>query len=76
MNNPKTTISAIISLLLLANQLLTDSAEVIGMNSKTLAIISLIITFISLAWKQVRPDESLFTLVARHIGTRPKKPRG
>ena len=76
MKNPKSTISIIISIVLVAYQTLVDNAELLGISVKLLEIISLFITGISLIWKNKLPEESVFTLAAKHIGTRPKKPRG
>lgn len=73
MKNPKTTLSIIISVITTAQTLLTDNAEVLGINSKTLTIVSLLVTLVSLVWKEQKPEESAFTLLARHIGIRPKK---
>ena len=73
---PKLTVSTIITILTYGYSVLRDNADIFGINSNTLTAIFLIITFISFVWKQFDPQESVFTKVSKHIGTRPKKPRG
>lgn len=71
--SPKLTISFILTLLLGVWNIFKSNAEVFNISVDTVAKISILITIISYVWKQFNPDESAFTLVAKHIGIRPKK---
>ncbi len=76
MKNPKLTLSIVMIIVTILFNTLSDNAELFNISGKTLMIISIIITAVSMIWKSLKPDESLFTSVSKHIGTRPKKPRG
>lgn len=76
MKNPKLTVSMIITILTSLYSLLSDNAEILNIEAGTLAIISTIITAISIVWKALKPDESAFTMVAKSIpggGIKPPK---
>ena len=72
--SPKLTVSVIITLVLEIYTLVSSNAELLGIDSKLMATISLLVTVVSMVWKQVKPDESAFKMVARHVGTRPIDP--
>ena len=67
-NNPKLSLSVIVTLILSVYSLISQNAELLGIDTKTMAIISVIVSIVSLVWKQVRPEESLFTLAYKSIG--------
>lgn len=71
--SPKLTISFIITLVFGTWNIIKANAEVFNISVDTIAKISILITIISYVWKQFNPEESAFTLVAKHIGIRPKK---
>ncbi len=66
--NPKLSISVIITLVVEVYSLVSSNAELLGIESNTLAKISVIVSMISLVWKQVKPEESLFTMAYKSIG--------
>ena len=72
--NPKLSISVIITIILEIYSMISQSSEILGISSKTMALISLIVSVISLVWNQLKPDESVFKMAYRHVGSRPSTP--
>ena len=72
--NPKLSISLIITLILEVWTLFSNNSELFNIQGETLAKISVIVSIISLVWKQVKPTESVFKMAFRHVGTRSSKP--
>ena len=76
MKNPKLTVSMIITILTTLYTLLVDNAAILNIDAGTLAIISFIISAISVVWKAIKPEESAFTMIAKSIpggGVKPPK---
>lgn len=71
--SPKLTISFIATVLFGVWNIVKSNAEVFNISVDTVAKISILITIISYVWKQFNPNESAFTMIAKHIGIRPKK---
>lgn len=71
--SPKLTISFIATVLLGVWNIVKANAEVFNISVDAVAKISILITIISYVWKQLNPEESAFTMLAKHIGIRPKK---
>jgi len=65
MKNPKLTVSIIITILTTLYSMMETNAEVLNIDAKTLSIVSLVITAISMIWKNLSPNESLFAMVKR-----------
>ena len=72
--SPKLTISFIATVLFGVWNIIQENAEVLNISVDTIAKISILITIISYVWKQFNPEESAFTVLAKHIGIRPKNP--
>jgi len=72
--SPKLTISFIVTVILNIYDLVSVNAELLGIPSKTMAQISLLVAVISMVWKYFKPEESAFKMLAKHVGTRPKDP--
>jgi hypothetical protein len=72
--NPKISITLIITILLNAYDLISANATILGIDTKTMAYMSLIISIISMVWKSIKPEQSVFSMMFKHVGTRPKNP--
>ncbi len=72
--NPKLTVSFVLSLVLGAWELISPSAELLGIGTKWLAIIAVAVTVISYLYNRVSPNKSIFARKADHVGTRPARP--
>ena len=65
--NPKLSVSVVVTLLLEVWTLISTNPELIGIGGKTLAKISLIVSIISLIWNQFKPNESAFKVAYKRI---------
>lgn len=75
MNNPKLTLSTVLTAIFALWEVIFPTVEVIfGVGSRGLAIASLVITIVSFLYNRFYPKESVFKTLARHIGTRPNLP--
>ena len=73
--NKKITWSLVLTIITYIYELLGDNAEILGISTKTLTIVFLVINVISFVWdKYVSQEESAFKMLKRHIGPRPPKP--
>lgn len=73
--SPKLTLSLVVTILTYIYDLLSANAEILGVSAKTLTIIFLMINVISFIWKQfIDEEESAFTKLFKHVGTRPHDP--
>lgn len=74
--SPKLSLSVIVTLILSIYAIVSENSELLGIDTKTMAIISVIVSIVSAIWKVVSPKESVFkkaSLIA-HVGTRPLDP--
>ena len=65
--NPKLSVSVVVTLLLEVWSLISTNPELIGIGGETLAKISLIVSIISLIWNQFKPSESVFKVAYKRI---------
>lgn len=73
--SPKLTLSLVLTILTYVYDLLSANAEILGISAKTLTIVFLIINVVSFVWKQfIDKEESAFTKLLKHVGTRPQDP--
>ena len=72
--NPKVSVSVIVTLILSIWSVIESNSELFGLGTKTLSIIGVIVSIVSLIWNTVKPEESVFKTLYRHVGTRPSIP--